>query len=95
MSKKSIIVGLAGVNLLLLAALLATVTWLPTAQAQPAGGPGGGHLTITARVEPDVDALFLLDLTAERLHGFVPERQQTGQLHYLGFRDLKRDFGPG
>ena len=94
MSKKSIIVGLIGVNLALLVALVFTTAALPTAQAQPGGAVGGGYAMITNRIDTNTDALFLLDAKAQRLHAFVPDRRQGGRLTYVNYRNLKPDFTP-
>ena len=94
MSKKSIIVGLVGVNLALLVGLVFTMPALPTAQAQPGGAAGGGFAMITNLVDSNTDALFLLDAKAQRLHAFVPDRRQGGRLTYINYRNLKPDFTP-
>jgi len=91
MSKRSIMVGLVAVNLVLLTALVFTTTELPAAYAQP-GAVKGSFATITSRVDANTDALFLLDGTAHRLHAFVPDRRQGGRLNYINFRNLKPDF---
>ncbi|MCH7719371.1 MAG: hypothetical protein IH988_00070 [Planctomycetes bacterium] len=93
MSRKSIMVGLIGVNLALLVALVFTTAKLPAAQAQP-GGAVGGYAMITNRIDTNTDALFLLDATAQRLHAFVPDRRQGGRLNYVNYRNLKPDFTP-
>ncbi len=93
MSKKSIMVGLIGVNLALLVGLVFTTVKLPAAQAQP-GGAVGGYAMITNQFESNTDALFLLDAAAQRLHAFIPDRRQGGRLTYINYRNLKPDFTP-
>ena len=91
MSKKSILVGLIGVNLALLMGLVFTTARLPAAQAQP-GATVGGYMMVTNRIDNNTDALFLLDAGAQRLHAFVPDRRQGGMLNYITFRNLEGDF---
>ncbi|HNQ21962.1 MAG TPA: hypothetical protein PKK06_02600 [Phycisphaerae bacterium] len=89
--KQTLIVMLAGLNLLLLAALVISATALPAAYAQP-GGAGAGYIGVTAVVSGQgYEVLYLLDRPQRKLHAFYPNLQ-TSELAYGGFRDLKEDF---
>ena len=90
-SKRTIIVALAALNLLLLAALLLSSYSLPKAEAQGVAA-AGNFIAVTCKVDVNFDALCLLDLPERRLHFWTPERTQTGKLEYRGNRDLMADF---
>ncbi|MEE9297150.1 MAG: hypothetical protein V3W34_19595 [Phycisphaerae bacterium] len=89
--KRSIIVALAGVNLLLLTALVLSSYSLPTAYAQRMGA-SSNFVAVTSQSDKDYDVLFLLDLAERRLHCFTPNRDRSGHVSYAGSRDLQRDF---
>ena len=91
-SKRSIVVALAGVNLFLLVALIFGSYSLPKALAQRTGS-SGNFLAITAKADTDLDALFLIDLGDRRLHCFLPTRDRSGNIEPKGSRDLEQDFG--
>jgi hypothetical protein len=93
-SKRMLIVMLAGVNLLLLAGLILSITRMPAAYAQDAGRPGD-FVMATAEVDGrDADILYLLDVPKHRLHAFLTQGPQSRRLDYIGFRSLDRDFEP-
>ena len=89
--KRSIIVALAGVNLLLLLALFFGSYSLPTAYAQRMGA-SSNFVAVTAKADNNYDVLFLLDLGERRLHCFAPNRNRTGDVSPVGSRDLTHDF---
>lgn len=91
LTKQAVIVGLVGVNLILLAALIFAAYPPPAAYAQRAGA-SSGILAVTCQTDNDYDALYLLDLSGRRLHCFVPNRDQSGAVIYGGSRDLTLDF---
>ncbi len=91
-TKRSIIVLLAGLNVLLAAGLLAGVVALPTAHAQ-AGGRAGGFISVSAKARGQAyDVVYILDKTQEKLHAFYPANVQTKKFSYGQNRDLKQDF---
>jgi len=91
MNKRSIIVILVGLNLFLLSALMLTAASPARAMAQRIGG-AGNFLTLTNKIDADIDALFLVDLPDRKLHAFAPQRDEGGRLAYIGGRDLEEDF---
>lgn len=92
MNKHSLLVLLAGVNLLLLAAILLVAWDLPQAQAQPVGG-GQNYLVCTGAISTGVDVLYVIDVTHRRLHAFVPNRDLANRrMFHAGVRDLAKDF---
>ena len=94
-TKRSLLVLLVGVNVLLLALLFGTVTTLPTASAQPPGrGGGGGYVCVTAKPSgQSYDVLYMVDLPTRKLHAFYPSSAQNRQMSRAEPRDLDRDFG--
>jgi len=92
MSRRSLIVLLAGLNLVLLASIV-LVSWdLPAARAQPAAA-AQSYLMVTGQVRRGMDAVYLVDLPKRRIHVFAPNRQQNARrLFHVGVRDLVRDF---
>ena len=91
LTKRSVVVGLVGLNLFLLAALVLGSYSLPTAYAQ-AAGRAGEFLCITSGVSgQDYDVLYVLDLPERKLHAFIPTIP-LGQLEYATNRDLEKDF---
>lgn len=91
MNKRTLIVTLVGLNLALLGALILGSYSLPAAYAQRAG-VASNFVAITARANTDYDALYMVDLGQRRLHCFVPNRDHSGNVQYIGSRDLKQDF---
>ncbi len=95
MSKRSLIILLAGLNVILLAVLVLGSWRLPGAYAQAA--PLGQNFVIVAgEIRDGVDGLYVVDLSQRRLHVFVPNREQTNRrLFHAGYRDLQKDFRGG
>jgi len=92
LTKRSLIVFLVGVNLLLFMVLVVGITSPPAAYAQTRG-PAGSFLTATAAVEgQEYDVLYILDLATRRLHAFAPTNVQSKKPDYRGYRDLEKDF---
>jgi len=95
MSKRALIVLLAGVNLLLLTVLILAGYGVPAAYAQPAP-LGQNYVMVAGEINDGVDALYVLDLTQRRMFVFVPNRDQNNRRVVLtAFRDLQRDFRGG
>lgn len=91
-TKRSTIVLLAGLNVLLAAGLLAGVVALPKAHAQAKGRPGD-FISVAAKARGQAyDVVYVLDKSQERLHAFYPTNIQTKKFSYGGNRDLKSDF---
>lgn len=90
--KRSIVAGLVGLNVLLLAGIVLSGYSLPAAFAQRSGA-SSNFVAVTARVDANYDALFLVDLGNRKLHCFTPNRDRTGDVQYAGQRNLERDFG--
>ena len=90
-TKRSVIVGLVGLNLLLAAVLILSAYPPQAAYAQRAGG-SSEILAATCRIDNNYDALYLVDLGERKLHCFVPNRDQSGAIFYAGSRDLLKDF---
>jgi hypothetical protein len=74
MSKRSIIVALVGVNLLLLGGLLLTAYQLPEAKAQGVGR-GGNYLMCAGQIEAGLDALYVLNLDQQAINVVLMNRQ--------------------
>ena len=92
-SKRSWIVILAGVNLLLLVLLVLGTYSTPAAFAQR-GGQAGGFAAVTAKTAgQNHDVVYLLDYKADKLHAFHPESANSPRYTHGGFRDLGQDFG--
>ena len=89
--KRSIIVALAGVNILLLLSMIFASYSLPAAHAQRVGA-SSNFIAVTSQADNDYDVLFLLDLGERRLHCFAPNRDRTGDVSLVGSRDLTHDF---
>ena len=94
LTKRSVIIGLAGLNLFLLAAILFGTYSLPAAHAQRIGA-GGNYIAVTCEADEDYDVFYLLDLPNRNLHAFVPTRKLDGTVQWAGMRDLQRDFRGG
>ncbi len=91
-SKRSIVVALAGINLFLLIALVLGSYSLPKALAQRAGA-ASNFVAVTAKADADLDALFLIDLGNRTMHCFLPSRDRSGNVEPKGSRNLEQDFG--
>ena len=93
-TKRSIIVVLVGVNLLLLGLLLLG-TYSPAAAYAQSRGMPGNFVAVTAKAAgQNYDVLYLLDRQHRKLHAFYPQRA-GGKKYGYGygkFRDLKADF---
>lgn len=92
-SKRSWIVLLVGVNLLLLAVLVLGSYSLPAAFAQ-AGGRPGSYVCVAAKAQgQNYDVAYVLDAGADKLHALHPAMPGRGAKYkYAGFRDLNEDF---
>jgi hypothetical protein len=94
MSKRAVIVLLAGANLLLLAVLIIGSWRLPAAHAQ-AVPLNSNYLMVAGEIRDGADALYVFDLSRRRMHVFVPNVDQNNRrIVYRGARDLERDFRP-
>ena len=94
MNKKSIIVGLVGLNLLLLAGLILASYDPPAANAQVRGGRAGDFLMATIQIHEDYDAVAIINVPLGAMHIFVPRETKTGaKLVWTDSRNLNRDFG--
>jgi len=90
LTKRAIIAGLAGINLLLFALLLASSIRSPAAYAQTGGGPGK-YITVTAKAAgQSFDVLYMLNPASRKLHAFYPAR--GGKYVAVPERDLIHDF---
>jgi len=94
MNKKSIIVGLVGLNLLLRAGLILASYDPPAANAQVRGGRAGDFLMATVQIHEDYDAVVIINVPLGAMHIFVPRETKTGaKLVWTDSRNLNRDFG--
>lgn len=95
MSKRSLVVLLAGVNLVLLATLILR-SWNPPAAYAQAVPLGANYLMVAAEIRDGTDALYVLDLSQRRLHVYVPNNDMVNRrLFHRGYRDLEQDFRGG
>ena len=91
-AKRSMIVMLVGLNLLLLAVLMLGSYSLPTAYAQVGARPGD-FACVTAKVAGQTyDVLYVLDVPSRKLYAFYPTGGHTNQLAATQPRDLAQDF---
>ncbi len=94
MNKKSIIVGLVGLNLFLLAVLILASYDPPIANAQARGGRAGDFLMATVEIHEDYDALAVINVPLGTMHIFVPRETKAGaKLQHTDSRNLNMDFG--
>jgi hypothetical protein len=95
-TKRTIIGLLAGLNLVLLLALVLSLSWLPPAYAQARpGGRAGDYVMVTAKAAgQSYDVLYVLNVPERKLFALYPANVQTKQLAEGGFRDLSKDFRP-
>ena len=95
MTRRVLIVLLAGVNLLLLAGLVSTVYSPPAAFGQ-VQARGSDYLLVTTEVEPANDVLYLIDSHNKRMYAFrttYPRMPGTpARFALLAQRDLTGDF---
>lgn len=78
MTRRAWIVLLAGVNVMLLAAIVLTVYTPPSALMQAVAARRGEYLTVSGRGEVSNDALYLIDAGAHKIHIFrTAIRQRT------------------
>jgi hypothetical protein len=94
MSKRSVLVLLVGLNLVLLGALILSVYSPPAAYAQ-APGRSGDYLLVSGRVQAAYDAVYLFDLRNRLLHVFRAGPGQPINVFPVDTRDLSRDFRRG
>lgn len=93
MTKRSCIVLLGGLNVLLAALLVGGLVQLPRANAQFSARPGD-YVTVTAKPgSQSYDVFYLLDVPSRRLHAFRPDSRQSQTLVPIPPRDLALDFG--
>ncbi len=93
-SKRSLIVALVGLNLVLLAAVILSSYELPPAHAQGVGA-GGNYITLTCEADQSYDVLYVIDLPNRTMHAYLPGRQLDGKLTYMGYRNLEQDCRSG
>jgi hypothetical protein len=77
MNKRAIIVGLVGLNLLLLGGLILTAYELPKANAQGIGR-GGQYLAVSGAIESGLDALYVLNLDRSEVSVFLMNKAGQG-----------------
>ncbi len=95
MTKRSLVVLLVGVNLVLLATLMLWTWRLPEARAQIAP-LGQNYVIVAGQIRDGVDAVYVIDLSQRRLHVFLPNRNQANRtVLYGGYRDLQKEFRGG
>ncbi len=90
MAKRGVVVLLVGINLVLGATLLMMTGAVPAAYGQ-AVPLGSNYLTVSAVVQSNKDALFVIDLANRELHCFEVDRT-TRRIVHRDRRDLQRDF---
>ena len=92
-ARRSLVVFLAGLNILLFAVLLIGSYSTPKAFAQSRGGGGGTFLPVTAKAQAQAyDALYVLDVKNDKLHVFYPTSVQQKKYVPTPPRDLRKDF---
>jgi hypothetical protein len=93
MSKRALLVALAGLNLILLTALIVLAYPPPAAMAQ-VGGRAGDYLMTTCQIHSDYDALAIINNQVGAMFVFVPRETAAGpKLVPTAMRNLNRDFG--
>lgn len=90
LTKRSLIVALVGLNLLLAAVLIFSLNLLPVAHAARGGRPGD-YAMCTVKVHEDFDVIYILDQQVRKLHCFVPSVNHDGKLTFAQSRDLESD----
>ena len=90
--KRSLIVALFGLNLLLLAGLVLSSYELPAAHAQGRGRPGD-YLMATCQVHEDYEALAIVNIQQGGMFIWIPrESNKVMKLVPTGARNLSMDF---
>lgn len=96
MNRRSLIVLLAGLNLLLLVVIVFSVTGPQQAFGQ-AAGRATDYVIVTGETETDNDVIYLVDSRARRMYAFrttYPRMPGTpARFGLLAQRDLAGDFG--
>lgn len=91
-TRKTWVLVLAGVNVILAGALLLSTVSLPIARAQ--AGRGTEFLAVTAKAAGrNSDVVYVLDLTNQMLHAYYPGLPQRNELIRAESRDIRKDFG--
>ena len=90
-TKRSLIVALVGLNLILAAVLVFSRDVLPAAYANRGGRPGD-FAVCTVKVHEDFDAVYVIDQQARKLHCFLPSASKDGKLTFVQTRDLESDI---
>ena len=88
--KKAMIVALVCLNVALLGALV-FVAEVPPAHAQATFG-GTNYLMVTAKIDKNTDALYVVDLASRRMAGFEMDTTKKRMVAF-GARRLVMDFG--
>ena len=84
---------LVGLNLMLVATLVAALLQLPVAMAQ-AGGRGGEFLTAAGKAAGRTyEVQYLLDVSKRKLYAIYPSNPSAKELAIAPPRDLVADFG--
>ena len=91
LTKRTLIVALLGLNLVLLAALVLSLDVLPRAQAN-AGGRPGDFAACTVKIHEDYDGVYIVDQTNRKLHLLTPSPKNDGTISLVQTRDLESDF---
>lgn len=95
MNKKSLIVGLIGLNVFLAACLVGSAWSPPSALAQGARN-SGSFLMVAGQAEESNDALYLLDGRNHMLHAYRTNYPRVVgepiRVALMDSRDLRRDF---
>ena len=91
LTKRSLIVGLVGLNLLVAAVLIFSLDLLPAAYAARGGRPGD-FAVITVKVHKDYDAIYIVDQPVRKLYCFIPSTAHDGKLTFIQARDLESDI---
>lgn len=91
MSKRTLLVLLVGLNLVLFGAMILSVYSPPAAYAQ-APGRSGDYLLVAGRVQADYDAVYLFDLRNRLLHVFRAVPGTPINVVAVDTRELARDF---
>ena len=86
--KRTIIVGLVALNLVLLGVLLFGVS-TPKANAQVFGSD---YLLVTGRISDNYDAVYVIDLSSRRMLAFRMDRTTQKLKAYRGI-ELLAEFG--
>ncbi len=91
--KRSVIVGLVGVNLGLLGWLILSLSPTPAAVAQTPGRPQDFSM-FTCQIHEDYEALAIVNNVQGAMYVFVPRDTPAGpRLTFTESRDLAHDFG--